>query len=142
MRGHSSEKDFQACLTYPPKKPCGFSKKPPPAIAIFSQILAPIFIPKIRSITVQMGTPKAHLQIQFFFEILAAFFEFMHKKLVAEKSFCPRGQASNPPSPYVDKHGFFGNPPSPLSCPHGLRMPPNKPRFLRVFSREASNTNL
>ena len=60
-----------------------------------------------------MGTPKAHLQIQFFFEILAAFFEFMHKKLVAEKSFCPRGQASNPPSPLCGQTWFFREPPLP-----------------------------
>ena len=69
-----------------------------------------------------MDTPKAHLRIQLFFEILEAFFEFMHKKWVAAKRFCPRGQASNPPSPHVDKHGFFGNR-LPLSCPHGLWMP-------------------
>ena len=60
-----------------------------------------------------MGTPKAHLQIQFFFEILAAFFEFMHKKLVAEKSFCPRGQASNPPSPLCGQTWLFREPPLP-----------------------------
>ena len=71
-----------------------------------------------------MGTPKADLQIQFFFEILTAFFEFMHKKRVAEKSFCPRGQASNPPSPLCGQTWFFREPPSPLSCPHGLWMPP------------------
>ena len=71
-----------------------------------------------------MGAPKAHLQIHFFFEILAAFFEFMHKKRVVEKSFCPRGQASNPPSPLCGQTWFFREPPSPISCPHGLWMPP------------------
>ena len=41
------------------------------------------------------------------------------------ENFCPRGPASNTPSPpLVDRHGFFRNPPSPLRCPHGLWMPP------------------
>ena len=75
-----------------------------------------IFIPKIRRITVQMGTSKAYLYTYtIFFEILAAFFEFIRKKQVVAKSFCPRGQqAFNPPSPHVDKHGFFENPLPPL----------------------------
>ena len=46
---------------------------PPPAIAIFSQILARIFVAKIRSITVQMGTAKAHLSIQFFLKFSQTF---------------------------------------------------------------------
>ena len=40
--------DGHGFLTYPPKKPCGFPENPPwpPAIAIFLQILACIFIQK------------------------------------------------------------------------------------------------
>ena len=57
-----------------------------------------------------METPKAHLHIQPFFEIFAAFFEFTRKKLFAAKRFCPRGKPITLPSPNLDKHGFFGNP--------------------------------
>ena len=32
----------------------------------------------------------------------------------------------NPPSPHVDKRGYFENPPSPLRHPHGLRMTPRR----------------
>ena len=80
-----------------------------------------------------MGTPKSHLHIQKNFEILAAFFEFMHKKWVATKSFCPCGQASNPPSPSRGQTWFFREPPSPLSCPHGLWMPPTRSEDKRQF---------
>ena len=59
-----------------------------------------------------METPKAYLHIQFIFEILANFFEFMRKKQVAAKLFCPRGQASNLPPP-CGQTCFIGNPPPP-----------------------------
>ena len=73
-----------------------------------------------------MRSSPSQLRLQnFWLTPLKTMWIFVHDSR-GQKNLVHVDKTLIPPSPHLDKHGFFGNPPPPpraLLCPHGLLIP-------------------
>ena len=103
--------DQHGFLTNPPKNHVDFQRTPPPYDSKIFANFRILSYSKNPSYNCSNGHTKNSFTCKFF---LQPFFNLCAKNGSSQKVFVHLDKQLTPPSPHMDKHGFFGNPLPPL----------------------------